>query len=240
MRVSLNQPMLAMLAMLVGLAFTVPASCMACSLDPPDPMLLKQRMAKEIAFRLAIDVAQVPLTDITAPELHRPLELEPDCSGLASWHHSSGFRIVVVRQQHAFATMAAPRTAAGAGSQYRGRLSSGFYAGRPQQWLGPKPKAMYGVNYSGYIRWPQYPRERALAAAAAAPGAEAVDRWPQYPDVPAYLGAQRPAEPTRWSTMSAMPAQPPVQGFCRYEGVAVVLGHAASSPVAVHFKRQCE
>ena len=60
MRISLNQPML---AMLVGLAFTVPASCMACSLDPPDPMLLKQRMAKEIAFRLAIDVAQVPLTD---------------------------------------------------------------------------------------------------------------------------------------------------------------------------------
>lgn len=31
----------------------------------------------------------------------------------------------------------------------------------------------------------------------------------------------------------------PPYAQCTYEGVAVVLGHDASSPVAVHFKRNC-
>lgn len=228
-------------------AFTVPASCMACSLVPADALLLKQMMAKEIAFRLAINVEQVPLNDITPPALHRPLELGADCSGLAAFHHSSGFSIVVVTQQHAFATMGKPHTAAGTGSRYRGRFVGGRWPGagvRPDYWRAPPSARGQGtpeVDYSGYRRWPQYPTERQFAASSPAlPVALVPQRWPRYPDESALQGRDPAAAPVRWSTLGVLPATPPGQGFCRYEGVAVVLGYGSSSPVAVNFEQQCD
>ncbi len=222
-------------AMLVAAACALPAA--ACSLAAPDPQVLKQMMAREIAFRLAIPVEQVPLDDITMPQLHRPLEQEADCSGLAAWHHTSGFRIEVA-QQRTFATMAKPPSAGGAGVRARKRYASGFYRRWPgagvrlDYWRATKPKLPPELDYSGYIRWPQHPTEREFAAAARSESAP--QRWPQYPSDPAYM-----APPPRWTTLSVLPADSQ-QGFCRYEGVAAVLGYDASSPVAVNFTQRCD
>lgn len=224
-------------------AFMVPTACIACAFVPADTLLLKQMMAKEIAFRLALKVEQVALSDIAPPALHRPLELGVDCSGLASLHHSAGFRIVVATQQHAFVTMGKPHTAASTSSRYRGRLVAGRWPGagvRLDFWRAPPSTRGQGapdVDYSGYIRWPQFPRESQFVASSRA--APIPQRWPQYPDGSALQWEPAPP-PVRWSTLGVMPATPPGQGFCRYEGVAVVLGHDSSSPVAVNFKQQCD
>lgn len=226
----------------VALAMLAPP-CMACSLAPPDALLLKQAMAKEIAFRLAIKVEEVALADITAPQLQRPLDLGPDCSGLDSFHHSSGFRLVLATQQHAFATMAKPHTAAGAGARYRDRYRAGVYARQP--WAGVQrnfwrvPRAMKpaAMDYSGYARWPQYPTEGQFAASQ--PAASTPQRWPQYPDPSEFNGQFPEATPQRWSTLGATPAKSLGQGICRYEGMAVVLGYDSASPVAVNFTQQC-
>ncbi|MBS7777925.1 hypothetical protein [Acidovorax sp. CCYZU-2555] len=233
-----------MIAVLGSAAVTVPACCLACALAPADPLLLKQMMAKEIAFRLAIDAEQISLSDITPPKLHRPLELGADCSGRAALHHSSGFRIVVAQQQHAFATMGKPHTAAGAGARYRGRVSSGFYSGRDWAgvrrnfWRAPKAQRTPDANYSGYERWPQYPMEKDVAPAN--PAMQPAQRWRQYPHESQVTWQETPQPPVRWSTMGVAPAKPAVQGLCRYEGVAVVLGYDASSPVAVNFQQHCD
>lgn len=237
-----RQPLV--IAWLGSAALAGPACCMACALAPADPLLLKQMMAKEIAFRLAINAEQISLNDITPPKLHRPLELGADCSGLAALHHSSGFRIAVAQQQHAFATMGKPHTAYGTGARHRDRVSSGFYSGRDWAgvrrnfWRAPKPQGTPDVDYSGHIRWPQYPRERDVAPAN--PAMQPAQRWPQYPHESqvAWQGTQQP--PVRWSTLGVAPAQPAGQGLCRYEGVAVVLGYDASSPVAVNFQQHCD
>jgi len=231
-------------AALLGGACVLASPCMACSLPPPDALLLKQAMAKEIAFRLAIKVAQVPLADITAPVLQRPLELGADCSGLAAFHHSSGFRLVLATQQHAFATMGKPQTASGAGARYRERYRSGVYSRRPWAgvqrnfWLVPRAQKPVGLDYSGYVRWPQYPTERQFAASQ--PATFNPQRWRQYPDPSAFKGQLPPAAPERWSTLSATPTQSLGQGLCRYEGMAVVLGYDSASPVAVHFTQECD
>lgn len=231
------------LALLGSAAFTVPACCMACSLAPSDPLLLKKAMLKEIAFRLGISVEQISLDGITAPESHRPLELGVDCSGLAAWHHSSGFRVAVATQQHAFATMAKPHTAAGAVARYRARVSSGFYSGRDAAVSRdiarvPKPKPLPQVDYSADVRWPQYPGEAQFVQSYPFPPAG--QRWPQFPHESPFQGQAPGPFPMRWSTLGVLPAKPSGQGFCRYEGVAVVLGHDSSSPVAVNFQQHCD
>lgn len=229
-------------ALLCAAAGVAPASGTACSLDPPDALRLKQAMAREIAFRLAIDVAQVPLDDISAPELHRPWALAADCSGRDAFHHSAGFRIVVASGGQAFTTMGKPQTASGAGGRYRSRLSSGFYASRPwagvrrNYWRAPLPEAAAGADLSGYGRWPQYPTEREMAGALRA--APPPQRWSQYPYEPASQWQAAGPIPTRWSTMS-LPAEVRGRRQCRYEGVATVLGYDPSSPVAVNFTQQC-
>ncbi len=68
------------------------ASSAACSLAPTDPIQIKQMMAREIAHRLGIKPQQVPLHDISQPQLHTPFPLGADCSGLGAFHHSAGFR----------------------------------------------------------------------------------------------------------------------------------------------------
>lgn len=103
--------------------------------------------------------------DITQPRLHTPMALGADCSGLATYHHSAGFRTAQTR--------------------------------RP--WPGPGP-------------W--WPDRGALPDVGPDRGNE---RWPLSDGRP---GAGHPAR-------------------CAYEGVAVVLGYAYSSPVAVHFERKC-
>ena len=236
-------PLQALAAMLLGAACMVPANGTACSLVPPDALLLKKAMAKEIAFRLAIDVAQVPLNDITAPELHRPWALGEDCSGRDALHHSAGFRIALAIGGQAFTTMGKPHTASGAAGRYRDRLSSGFYPRRPwagvqrNYWRSPVPQEAAGPDFSAFGRWPYLPTERDMAASgrSAAPS----HRWPQYPVEAQVQWQHATPTPTRWSTM-AMPAGLPSQRYCRYEGVATVLGYDASSPVAVNFTQQCD
>lgn len=225
-------------AVLFAAACAMPAAGMACSLVPLDSLLLKKMMAREIAFRLAINVDQVALDDITTPQLHRPLEMGANCSGLAVLHHSAGFRVALVRQQRGFVTMAKPHTATGAGARARERYATGFYrrwpgAGvRPNFWRAFKPKLPPEPDYSGYQRWPQYPTERGFAAAV--PPAGVPLRWPQYPQDVGSVTV-----PTHWSTLSVLPAEAQ-QGFCRYEGMAVVLGNDAASPVEVNFRQQCD
>lgn len=78
---------------LVGVAvLTASAASLACSLEAADPDRIKQMMAGEIAHRLGITAARVPLTAISPPKLHTPFPLGADCSGLGAFHHSSGFR----------------------------------------------------------------------------------------------------------------------------------------------------
>lgn len=143
----------------VGMLAAVPVlapPCMACALMNPDALLLKKAMASEIAFRLAIKVEQVALDDITTPVLQRPFALGPDCSGLAGFHHSAGFRVAVAMQQHAFAIMRKPQTAVGAGARYRARYHAGLYSSRPGAgvlpnfWHVPKAKPTPDADYSSY------------------------------------------------------------------------------------------
>ncbi len=253
-------------AMLGAATFAAAPSGLSCSLEPPDALQLKTAMAREIAFRLALDVAQFSLDDITTPQLHQPLPLGADCSGLAAVHHSSGFRIAVARQQRSFATMAKPPTAAGAGARARARYASGFYnrwpgAGvRRNFWRAPKPKPESVPDFSGYQRWPQYPTERDFAQAVPR-GPAHPHRWPQYPTERDFVQAvprgpahpwqrwpQHPDEtestgepraPERWTTLGVQPRQVP-PGFCHYEGMAVVLGYSPASPVAVNFRQHCD
>lgn len=236
------------MVLLRGAAFMLPTSGMACSLVPPDALVLKRMMAQEIAFRLAIKPEQVSLNDITPPELHRPLPLGADCSGLAAFHHSSGFSLAVAQQQqqqHTFATMVRqPHSASGAAARYRGRLAGGFYSRRPwagvarNYWRVAPSKQWLDVDYSGYFRWPQYPREPTFAERE--PAARPPYRWPQYPDESQVVWPGPERVPTRWSTMAMPPAGPGGPGLCRYEGVAVVLGYDSASPVAVNFRQQCD
>lgn len=234
-------------AMGAGAAFTLPAMGLACSLVAPDALLLKQMMAREIASRLAIPLEQVPLDDITAPELQRPWALGPDCSGIGALHHGSGFRIVVAVPQHVFTTMAGPYTSSGVASRYRSRLASGFYKGLPwagvrrNYWRAPKARGTSGVDYSGYLRWPEYPIEKEFGAALDPPPAPY--RWPQFPGESQLSWQATAPTPVRWSLLAVRPVAslpPAEQGFCRYEGVAVVLGYDRSSPVAVHFRQRCD
>ncbi len=82
------------IAVLGMLSVMVPAASMACSLEPTDPVRIKQMMAKEIAYRLGMPLHQIPLNAITTPALHSPVRLDRDCRGLERWHHSAAFRIV--------------------------------------------------------------------------------------------------------------------------------------------------
>ncbi len=84
---------------LLGAATTlVSVSSAACSLEPTDPVRIKQMMAKEIAFRLGTSPQRIPLAAISQPILHAPYPLGADCSGLATYHHSAGFRLGEVAQ----------------------------------------------------------------------------------------------------------------------------------------------
>lgn len=229
---------------ILGAGLILAPHARACSLEPPDILLLKKAMAGEIAFRLAIKVEQVALDDITTPELQRPLALGPDCSGLASFHHSAGFRVALATQQHVFATMGKPQTAAGAGARYRARFHAGLYSSRPWAgvqrnfWLAPRPQSAAGVEDSGYMRWPQYPTERRFAASQ--PPMSTPQRWSQYADESVVDPRAQGVSPERWTTFSAVAAQSLAPGLCRYEGVAVVLGYDSTSPVAVNFTQQCD
>lgn len=81
-------------AALVGAAAVlVSASSAACSLAPPDPIRIKQMMAREIAHRLGMRPQQIELNAITQPRLLTPFALGADCSGLGTYHHSAGFRV---------------------------------------------------------------------------------------------------------------------------------------------------
>lgn len=153
-------------AVLLAVAgITASATSMACSLAPADPFRIKQMMASEIAHRLGMRPQEVSLNDITQPRLHTPMALGADCSGLATYHHSAGFRIAQTL--------------------------------RP--WPGPRPG-------------PWRPDRGAV------PGG-GNERWPGSEGRP----GSGPNHPAR----------------CAYEGVAVVLGYGYSSPVAVHFERNC-
>ena len=80
-------------ATLLGMAaLTASAASLACSLAPVDPERVKQLMAQEIAHRLGITAARIPLNAISPPQLHTPFPLGADCSGLGAYHHSAGFR----------------------------------------------------------------------------------------------------------------------------------------------------
>lgn len=233
-------------AMLGAAAFAAAGPGRSCSLEPPDAKQLKMAMAREIAFRLALDVARFSLDDITTPQLHQPLPLGADCSGLAAWHHSSGFRIAMARQQRSFATMAKPYTGARAGARARERHASGFYnrwpgAGvRLDFWRKPKPRLATTPDFSGYLRWPQYPTERGFAQAVPrGAAAQAWQRWPQHPDETEFAPMVEPPAPARRTTLGVQPTPVP-PGFCRYEGMAVVLGYSPASPVAVNFMQRCD
>ncbi|MCT9812680.1 hypothetical protein N0K08_18775 [Acidovorax sp. Be4] len=85
-------------ALLGTVTTLVSVSSAACSLQPTDPVRIKQMMAKEIAFRLGTSPQRIPLAAISQPELHTPYPLGADCSGLATYHHSAGFRLGEVSQ----------------------------------------------------------------------------------------------------------------------------------------------
>jgi len=89
------QPKISPLAALVlgAAAALVSASSIACTLAPTNPARIKQMMAKEIAHRLGMRPQEIPLGAITQPQLHTPLGLGADCSGLGAYHHTAGFRI---------------------------------------------------------------------------------------------------------------------------------------------------
>ena len=80
-------------AVLVGAAATLAtASSFACTIAPRNPYRIRQLMAQEIAHRLGITAARIPLSAITLPQLHAPFPLGADCSGLGAYHYSAGFR----------------------------------------------------------------------------------------------------------------------------------------------------
>lgn len=81
-------------AVLLGAAAALAsASSIACTLAPTNPVRIKQMMANEIAHRLGMRPQEIPLSVITQPQLHTPLGLGADCSGLGAYHHTAGFRI---------------------------------------------------------------------------------------------------------------------------------------------------
>lgn len=81
-------------AVLLGAAAALAsASSIACTLAPTNPVRIKQMMANEIAHRLGMRPQEIPLSAITQPQLHTPLGLGADCSGLGAYHHTAGFRI---------------------------------------------------------------------------------------------------------------------------------------------------
>lgn len=80
-------------ALVAGVAALASASSMACTIAPANPMRIKQMMANEIAHRLGMRPQQIPLNAISQPQLHTPLGLGADCSGLGAYHYSAGFRI---------------------------------------------------------------------------------------------------------------------------------------------------
>ncbi|WP_200843844.1 hypothetical protein [Pantoea sp. 18069] len=89
------QPKISHLAtiLLGGVAALASASSMACSLVPENPARIKQLMANEIAHRLGMRPQQIQLSAITQPRLLTPFGLGADCSGLAAYHHTAGFRV---------------------------------------------------------------------------------------------------------------------------------------------------
>ncbi|RIX70545.1 hypothetical protein, partial [Acidovorax cavernicola] len=86
------QPKISHLAtVLVGaVAALASASSMACTLVPANPVRIKQMMANEIAHRLGIRPQHIQLNAITHPQLHTPLGLGADCSGLGAYHYTAG------------------------------------------------------------------------------------------------------------------------------------------------------
>ena len=81
-------------AVVVGTVATMAsAASMACTIAPVDSNRIKQMMANEIAYRMGMSAQQIPLGAITQPQLHTPLGLGADCSGLSAYHYSAGFRI---------------------------------------------------------------------------------------------------------------------------------------------------
>lgn len=81
-------------AALVGAAATLATtSGIACTVAPVQPQRIKQLMAQEIAYRLGLRPEQISLDSISTPQLVTPLGLSADCSGLAAYHHTAGFRV---------------------------------------------------------------------------------------------------------------------------------------------------
>lgn len=110
-------------AVLLGAAAAlVSASSFACTLATANPARIKQMMANEIAHRLGMRPQEIPLSAITQPQLHTPLGLGADCSGLGAYHHTAGFRI-----GHSAAPGQGPRPRPGPGPG-------------PGPWPGPRPR----------------------------------------------------------------------------------------------------
>lgn len=80
-----------MLAAAVGLTAAAPS--LACSLAAVDATKIKEKMAAAIADSLGWETGRVGTDAITEPQLHAPLGLGPDCSGLGAYHHTAGYRI---------------------------------------------------------------------------------------------------------------------------------------------------
>lgn len=200
---------------LVGAATTLAtASSIACTIAPTNPNRIKQLMANEIAHRLGMRPHQVPLDAITSPKLHTPLGIGVDCSGLGAYHHTAGFRI--------------------------------WDSSRPPgSGPGPWPKPEPGPGPGPAPEWPPRPF----------PGTGPLpdpDPDPDHLPIPGF--GPRPGFDPR-PDLDPRPGADPRPGFgrprpfprpghdprdrCVYEGVAVVLGHGYSSPVAVNFERRC-
>lgn len=70
-----------------------PAIAGACQLVPLDIGRIKVLMAREVAHRLGLRPAQVPLHALSQPQLHTSGPLQPDCSGVEGYHYTAAFRI---------------------------------------------------------------------------------------------------------------------------------------------------
>lgn len=78
-------------AVAIGLTATAPS--LACSLATVDTTKIKEKMAAAIADSLGWETERISTDAITTPQLHTPLGLGADCSGLGAFHHTAGYRI---------------------------------------------------------------------------------------------------------------------------------------------------
>lgn len=194
--------------LLGAVATLATASSIACTIAPTSPNRIKQLMANEIAHRLGMRPQQIPLDSITPPQLVTPFGLGADCSGLAAYHHTAGFRIWDdTRRPGPW-----PRPFPGPG---------------PSPWPGPGPTPDPDPDPG----WP-----RPAPRPSPDPGPQPV---PDHLPVPGTGSGSGPGSfPRPGFGSGPWPGHHPGPR-CAYEGVAVVLGHDYSSPVAVNFERRC-